>query len=135
MILNTTVWANGEPCTLPQLLASWGSLVAQVEEGYAWCKPEFDNDIWCRGALAKVWPLLPPRVRAVCQPRLDGLDDRFRAATIPWPGHDEEPPQDWWHWRIPRLLEAGTEECGTLGWPEGWEIMPFPRPEGVELVE
>ncbi|MFB6619171.1 hypothetical protein ACFCV9_33955 [Streptomyces sp. NPDC056367] len=104
-----------------------------VEEGSARCAPELDDDICCRDALARVWPLLPPRVQAVRRPELDELDGRFRAATVPWP--DREEPHRWWHYRIPRVLEAEAGAPRPQGWPLGWEVLPFPRPDGVRVVE
>lgn len=127
-------WAGGQPCTLNSLFSAWRSVVAEVEEGYAWCKPELDNDIWCRSALARVWPLLPPRVQTLRRPELDELDTRFRTATIPWPGQGEEPGR-WWKRRVPRILEAEAGERRWQGWPMGWDVMPFPKPDGVEVVE
>lgn len=79
-------WAGGQPCTLNSLLTRWSDVVAELEEGYSKCAPELDNDIWCRSALARVWPLLPPRVQFIQQSALHELDERFRAATIQWPG-------------------------------------------------
>lgn len=79
-------WAGGQPCTLNSLLTRWSDVVAELEEGYSKCAPELDNDIWCRSALARVWPLLPPRVQFIQQSALHELDGRFRAATIQWPG-------------------------------------------------
>jgi hypothetical protein len=127
-------WAGGQPCTLNSLLTAWRSVVEEVEEGYAWCAPELDNDVWCRSALAKVWPLLPPRVQAIRRPELDELDARFCAATIPWPDRGEEPRQ-WWKWRVPRILEGEAGEHRAHGWPMGWEMMPFPKPDCVQVAE
>ncbi|MEU9111039.1 hypothetical protein AB0D04_04360 [Streptomyces sp. NPDC048483] len=125
--------AGGQPCTLNSLFERWSAVVLELEEGYAWSAPEFDNDIWCRSALGTVWPQLPPRVRSVRQPELDGLDDRFRAATVPWPGRRGEDGA-WWKWRIPRLLEAETGDRCAQGWPLGWDMMPFPKPGAVTVV-
>ncbi|MCH0538958.1 hypothetical protein I3F58_05190 [Streptomyces sp. MUM 203J] len=126
--------AGGRPCTLDSLFAAWRGVVREVEEGYAWCAPEFDDDIWCRSALAGVWPLLPPRVRAMRGPELDGLDARFRVATVPWPDQDEGPHQ-WWKRRVPRILESEEGEDRGQGWPQGWEMLPFPKPDSVHVVE
>lgn len=119
--------------TLNSLLTQWCELVAEVEEGYGWCRPELSNDLWCRGALARVWPRLPERVRALRQPELDAYDDRFRAATVPWPDRPEG--GRWWERRIPRTLEAEAGETRRQGWPMGWDMMPFPKPDEVEVVE
>ncbi|MFF2522561.1 hypothetical protein [Streptomyces liangshanensis] len=126
-------WAGGQPCTFGGLLARWADEVAGVEQGYAWSAPELANDIWCRGALARVWRLLPPRVGSVAEPRLHQLDERFRAATIPWPGRADDGGR-WWTWRIPRLLEAEDGDPCERGWPSGWDMMPFPKPDSVHVV-
>ncbi|MEU0395769.1 hypothetical protein ABZ208_23890 [Streptomyces sp. NPDC006208] len=126
-------WADGEPPTLNALLRQWRAVVEEVEEGYSWCAPELSNDIWCRSALARVWTLLPPRVREIRRPELSGLDDRFRAATIPWPGRDDESGR-WWTWRVPRILEAEYDDRCEGGWPLGWDMMPFPKPDSVTVV-
>ncbi|GLV88424.1 hypothetical protein Slala03_81130 [Streptomyces lavendulae subsp. lavendulae] len=126
-------WAGGQPCTFHSLLARWADEVAGVEEGYSWCAPELANDIWCRTALAHVWPLLPPRVQSAWQPRLHELDGRFRAATVQWPGRGGDEGH-WWKWRIPRLLEAEAGDPCKGGWPSGWEMMPFPKPDSVQVV-
>ncbi|WP_405791043.1 hypothetical protein OG753_31585 [Streptomyces sp. NBC_00029] len=123
---------GGRTRTFHALLEGWGVEVAGVEEGYAWCGPEFDNDISCRSTLADVWPLLPPRVRSARQPRLDELDERFRAATIEWPGRGDE--EQWWMWRIPRLLVIEPGDPYEGGWPAGWTMMPFPKPDSVRVI-
>ncbi|MBZ4320157.1 hypothetical protein [Streptomyces huiliensis] len=119
--------------SLNSLLAQWSALVDDVEEGYSWCAPELSHDLWCRDTLAGVWPLLPSRVRALRQPELDCIDERYRRATVPWPGRPEEGAQ-WWTWRVPRRLEVEASERRDPGWPLGWETMPFPRPASVEVV-
>ncbi|MEV5973119.1 hypothetical protein [Streptomyces sp. NPDC051921] len=126
--------AGGQEWTLALLFSAWRDVVSEVEEGYAWCAPELDNDTWCRDALARVWPLLPPRVRELRRPELDALDARFRTATIAWPDRSEEPPR-WWEYRIPRILRAEPGERRRLGWTEGWAMLPFPKPAEVEVVE
>ncbi|MEV1068119.1 hypothetical protein [Streptomyces sp. NPDC050263] len=117
------------------LLTAWADLVREVEdeEGYSWCAPELSNDLACRTGLAGVWRLLPSQVRAARQPELDALDARFRAATIPWPGREESTGQ-WWMRRIPRVLDVEPGLPRHNGWPLGWEAMPFPEPDSVEVV-
>ncbi|WP_145910021.1 hypothetical protein [Kitasatospora viridis] len=124
-------WAGG-PRTLDSLCRSWRDAVAAVADGYSWSAPELTHDIWCRTGLARVWPLLPPRVRALRQRELDESDDRFREVTVPWPDQVAD-RGEWWMRRIPRLLDCEPEERLDRGWPTGWEMMPFPRPDGVEL--
>ncbi|MEU5317526.1 hypothetical protein AB0G67_12480 [Streptomyces sp. NPDC021056] len=119
--------------TLNSLLAGWCDLVADVKEGYGRSRPELSNDLWCRGALARVWPRLPERVRALRQPELDAYDDRFRAATVPWP--DLAEGGRWWDRRIPRRLDVEAGEARWQGWPMGWDMMPFPKPDEVDVVE
>ena len=127
-------WAGGQQGTLNGLFAAWLGVIRELEdeEGYSWCGPEFTNDIWCRTALAKVWPLLPERVRQIRQQELDKLDDRFLAATVPWPDRDGD-GSEWYLWRIPRLLQADPTEPLERGWPHGWPI-PCPKPDNVKIV-
>lgn len=119
--------------SLNSLLARWSDLVDDVEDGYGWCAPELENDLGCRTALAGIWPLLPPRVRSVRQSELDGVDERYRRATIPWPGRPEQGAR-WWTWRVPRRLDVEACEERGSDWPTGWEMMPFPRPACVEVT-
>lgn len=127
-------WAGGQECTFNNLLERWRGLTADLEDsdGYSWCGPELSNDVWCRSALAKVWPLLPTRVQQIRQAELDELDARFLAATVPWPGHETE--LQWWQWRIPRILAAEYGERYDGGWPMGWSMMSFPKPDSVEVT-
>ncbi|MEU2395573.1 hypothetical protein [Streptomyces sp. NPDC007369] len=124
---------DGQPWTLNSLFEAWEDLVEEVEEGYGWCAPELDNDLWCRAALARVWPLLPPRVQTLRRPELDALDARFRTATVPWPDRGEE-PHGWWTLRIPRNLVIEAGEAFRKGWPMGWGMLPFPKPDEVEVI-
>ncbi|SEL50175.1 hypothetical protein [Streptacidiphilus jiangxiensis] len=126
---------DGTGRTLNSLLHAWAGLVAEVEVGYGWCAAEFSHDRWCRTTLGQVWPLLPARVREMRQPMLDALDDRFRAATVAWP-EQELRVAPWWTLRIPRRLAPESEEgVSDHGWPWGWDMMPFPRPDEVEIVD
>ncbi|MEV2198245.1 hypothetical protein AB0I02_45805 [Streptomyces phaeochromogenes] len=129
----TSTGGGAQAHSLNSLLAQWSTLVDEVEEGYSWCAPEFDHDRSCRNALAEVWPLLPPRVRAIRQLELDCVDARYRCATIPWPDRPEKGAR-WWTWRVPRRLEIEAGEQQGPDWPLGWEMMPFPRPASVEVV-
>ncbi|MFE5773071.1 hypothetical protein ACFQ7O_32495 [Streptomyces sp. NPDC056485] len=125
---------SGQPRTLNALLEQWNELVHEVEEGYGWSAPELSNDLWCRTALAQIWTLLPPRVRAIRQPELDEIDRRFHASTVGWPGRDDQEGQ-WWMRRVPRHLETETSQRSTHGWPMGWDVMAFPKPEAVEIAD
>ena len=60
---------------------AWRGLVENIGAGYSEMLDEYTNDAGCRKWLDEAWPLLTPAVRAVRQPELDALDDRFRAAT------------------------------------------------------
>lgn len=123
-----------QPRTPNSLLEQWNELVDEVEEGYGWSAPELANDLGCRTALARLWRLLPPRVRAVRQRELEEIDRRFRSATVDWPGHDD-PEGLWWLRRVPRRLDAETSGRSAHGWPLGWEVMAFPKPEAVEITD
>ncbi|MGW6054225.1 hypothetical protein [Streptomyces sp. NPDC055189] len=129
-----TCTGGGAPAhSLNSLFEGWSALADEVEEGYSWCGPDLVHDLWCRDTLAGVWPLLPPRVRAIRQPELDGIDVRFRRATIPWPDRPQE-GAGWWRWRVPRCLAVESAEQRDPDWPLGWEMMPFSRPASVEVV-
>ncbi|MFI1170021.1 hypothetical protein [Streptomyces melanogenes] len=125
-------WAGGQPLTFNALFGRWKGVTARVEEGYSWCAPELANDIWCRSVLAQAWPLLPPRVQTVMGPELDRVDERYRRATVAWPGQSET-EGEWWHRRVPRRLEVEPSELRDADWPLGWEMMPFPKPDSVEI--
>lgn len=125
---------SGQPWKLNALLEQWKELVHEVEDGYGWSAPELSNDLGCRTALAQIWRLLPPRVRAIRQPQLDEIDRRFHASTVGWPGRDDQEGQ-WWLRRVPRRLEAETAQRSTHGWPMGWEVMTFSKPEAVEITD
>jgi hypothetical protein len=73
-------------------------------------------------------------VQALRRLELDELGARFRTATIPWPDPDEN-PRRWWERRIPRILEAERGEGRLRGWPMGWGMLPFPKPDEVTVVE
>ncbi|MFI8823914.1 hypothetical protein [Streptomyces sp. NPDC053431] len=126
-------WAGGQPVSLDGLLAHWRGMADEVEEGYCWCAPELHNDLWCRSSLAKIWPMLPARVQEIRRPELDAFDERYRRATVPWPGRSEV-GANWWTWRVPRRLVVEASELRGEGWPLGWDMMPFPRPDSVEVV-
>ncbi|MFF4543731.1 hypothetical protein [Streptomyces sp. NPDC001435] len=117
-----------------RLLAAWAAVVRGLDEGYGWCAPEFGHDIWCRTRLARLWPVLPAEIRTAQKPLLDRIDEQFRAATVPWPGREGERGFGWWHRRVPRLLESEPGEVLDGGWPLGWEMMPFPKPDEVRVV-
>lgn len=114
--------------TLNEALDQWRLVVEDIEEGvdtqWAW---GYHNELFCRDWLYEAWPLLTARVRALRQSLLDGLDERFAAATAPMRkqetalGHRRG---KWWHDRYPRLVsgEPGDEL------PETWS----PAPEYVE---
>jgi hypothetical protein len=116
------------------LLTAWRELVTEVEEGYGWCAPELLHDLGCRSGLAAVWRRLPEEVRAARQAELDALDERFRTATIPHPGRQEDTGH-WWTRRVPRTLCAEPGEGRVRGWPPGWDMMPFAKPDEVDVVE
>ncbi|MGE7433828.1 MULTISPECIES: hypothetical protein [Kitasatospora] len=97
--------------TLSARLGAWADLVVDVEEGldavWAW---DFEQDVVDRDWLHDAWPILTERVRRLCQPELDALDDRFRAATAPIgspgapgvPGAPEGAEEErWWQSRYP----------------------------------
>ncbi|MFF1482247.1 hypothetical protein ACFVYD_32640 [Streptomyces sp. NPDC058301] len=127
-----STWAGGQPLTFTSLFLRWRGVTARVEEGYSWCAAEVDNDIWCRSVLAEIWPLLPAGVQAVMGPELDIVDERYRRATVAWPGQSED-EGEWWHRRVPRRLEVEASELRDGDWPLGWEMMPFPKPDAVEV--
>lgn len=125
---------GGPSSTLNSLLTEWENMAAELAaDGYADCAPEFDHDIRCRDTLADVWHRLPPRIRALRQPELDRIDERYRQATSPWPGYPED-EAGWWHRRVPRRLNVERSVHREDDWPCGWEMMPFPKPDAVEIT-
>ncbi|GAA2499490.1 hypothetical protein [Streptomyces gobitricini] len=117
------------------LLRGWQGLVEEVEAGYAWCAPASVHDRRCRGELARVVPrLTEEEAAAALRPRPHALDERFRAATIPWPrpgrGTADGP---WWRHRVPRILEADPGERYRDGRPLGWDMLPHPKPGSVPV--
>ncbi|MEU9959515.1 hypothetical protein [Streptomyces sp. NPDC050982] len=115
--------------TLNEALARWRLVVKEIEAGFdthwLW---EYHNELVCRDWLCEAWPLLTDRVRAVRQPFLDSMDDRFTAATAPMRkegavlGHHRR--GRWWHDRYPRVVTGETGE----ELPELWS----PAPEYIE---
>ncbi|MFI8266632.1 hypothetical protein [Streptomyces sp. NPDC085665] len=124
----------GQTRTLNLLLEQWNEVVHEVDEGYGWSAPELSDDLACRTALARLWRLLPPRVRAIRQPELDEIDRRFHSTTVGWPGRNEQEGQ-WWLRRVPRRLEAETARRSAHGWHMGWDVMAFPKPEAVQIAD
>lgn len=116
------------------LLRDWKYLGAAIEEGYGWSAPELDHDAWCRRSLAHLWPNLTEPLQRRLRPVLGGLDVRFRAATVPWPDTDATLEGEWWTRRIPRLLEPESRVVYRNGWPAGWDMLPFPRPDSVSVI-
>lgn len=117
--------AGGQPLTLNSLLEQWSGIAVELEQGYSDCASEFRNAIWCRSALARVWPLLPLRVRSIRQREVNRIDERYRQATVPWPGRPED-GAGWWDRRVPRRLEGEASEHREGDWPWGWEQRHFP---------
>ncbi|MGY3064165.1 hypothetical protein ACVWZD_008463 [Streptomyces sp. TE3672] len=79
-----------------EALDQWRLVVEDIEEGvdtqWAW---EYHNELFCRDWLYEAWPLLTARVRALRQSLLDGLDERFAAATAPMRKPGDELPETW----------------------------------------
>jgi hypothetical protein len=110
---------SGAP-TLNGRTEAWAQLVADVEQGLntTWAV-EFDNDIACRDWLHEAWPILTERVRRIRQPELDALDDRFRAATAPMLGMDEDSvaqQERWWRYRYPLRVTGNPAERLPPAW-------------------
>ncbi|MEE1805617.1 hypothetical protein [Streptomyces sp. BE133] len=110
--------------SLNEALARWRLVVKDIEEGFdtqwAW---EYHNELACRDWLCEAWPLLTDRVRALRQPFLDSMDDRFAAATAPMRIEGavlSHRRGKWWHDRYPRVVtgEPGEEL------PKPWSPAP-----------
>ncbi|MBM9507652.1 hypothetical protein [Actinacidiphila acididurans] len=96
--------------TVADRVTAWGHLVAAVEGGYGDDVDEYANDLYCRNWLHEAWLLLPEHVVQFWTPRIEALDERFRAATVADDGmalgrfHRVPHPDLWWWRRHPRLL-------------------------------
>lgn len=129
---------EGRAFDLARLLHGWRGVVRSVEDeaGYSWIYPEFLNDVWTRTFIAKAWPLLTGQERMDRQTELRELDNRFRATTVPWPIAVQD-DGEWWRRRIPRYLAdddpAPYERIN--GWPYGWDMLGFPKPDEVQIVD
>jgi hypothetical protein len=104
--------AVGPGGSLNGLLAAWEQFVRKVETGYGDNRYEYFNDMSCRTALAKAWPVLTQKVRDARQSELNAADARFLAATVPSPGTSdrEEADGSWWDDRRPVLLVGDLAE-------------------------
>ncbi|WP_328860447.1 hypothetical protein [Streptomyces sp. NBC_00306] len=113
--------------TLNEALARWRLVVTDIEEGFdtegVW---EYHNELACRDWLCEAWPLLTDRVRALRQPSLNAMDDRFTAATAPMQGKKAEGRRNgrWWHDRYPRRVVGQPDD----ELPPPWS----PAPEYIE---
>ncbi|MEV7526662.1 hypothetical protein [Streptomyces sp. NPDC091371] len=113
--------------TLNGSMEAWADFVAEVEEGidttHAW---EFDNDAAPRDWLHRAWPILTEPVRALRQPELDALDQRFRAATAPIKAFGMSASEvaahpQWWQCRYP--LRVTGDPTDPL--PSSWDPPPL----------
>jgi hypothetical protein len=104
--------AVGPEGSLNGLLAAWEQFVRAVEIGYTHNRYEYVNDMSCRRALAKAWPVLTQKVRDARQAELDAADARFLAATVPSPASTDrkEPNSSWWEGRRPVVLVGNLAE-------------------------
>ena len=97
--------------SLNEVVNGWLLLVHAIENGYDMCIDEYTNDLSIRRWAAEARPLLTPLVRQMMDERLEGLDERFRAATfeaarrLPGAG-----AHYWWETRLPNLLVGELAE-------------------------
>ncbi|GAB3415910.1 hypothetical protein [Flindersiella endophytica] len=92
-----------------ELIGGWAGFVEGCEEGYDWCRAEYDNDVMVRDQIEAI--LTDPELAAMKELvwfRADVLavDERFKALLRPLPG----PPSAgtrWWADGVPK--RAGRE--------------------------
>ncbi|MBT2470047.1 hypothetical protein J7E97_19745 [Streptomyces sp. ISL-66] len=111
--------------TVTERVNAWAVLVSSVERGYRDDIYEYTNDLYCRNWLHEAWLLLPDHVVQLWTPRIQTLDDRFRAATIADDGlaldqFHRVPHYDMWWWRRhPRVfvgsLGRSLRSAGAVG--------------------
>lgn len=87
----------------------WSGFVGQCEEGYGWCRAEYDNDVMARDRIEAA--LTDPELAAMKEltwvvADVAAIDERFKALLRPLPGpHGTTDP--WWRTGVPKY--AGRE--------------------------
>ena len=98
---------GSEHASLAHELAIWQQWVVEVERGANWVLVEVDSACEARNSLDEMLGLLPESIADVVFDWVDGLDMRYRDATVFTPdgfGRGSESragSRDWWWSRIP----------------------------------
>jgi len=98
---------------LEGLVDTWETIVASLEEGYAFGLDDYLNDMDLRDTLAGALAVSTPEARGRVQSRVHQIDGRFRSATVAGPclwgtdveeddGLDRE--REWWYYLRPAVL-------------------------------
>ncbi|MFI9461646.1 hypothetical protein [Streptomyces xiamenensis] len=111
--------------TVADMVNAWAALVSAVERGYGDDIDEFTNDLSCRNWLHEAWLLLEDHIVQLWTPRIEALDNRYRAATIDDDGlalgefYRLPGPDLWWWRRHPRILTGdlghALRSAGAIG--------------------
>jgi hypothetical protein len=127
--------------TVAEMVDQWARLVAAVQSGYDDDIYEYLNDLYSRNWLHEAWVLLPGHVVETWTPKIRGLDDRFRAATVFDDGQALaqfhrvsrfDPDAMWWWRRHPGILigDLGRSlaSAGAVGLPTDPWLGPHRTP-------
>ena len=107
------------------LANKWEVIVGSIEEGYTFGLDDYLNDMDLRDTIFAALAVAMPDERASIDARIDALDARLRAATLPSPclwGEDVEeddgldPGREWWYYVRPaKLNDELADELGAWG--------------------
>jgi hypothetical protein len=101
------------------LVGAWSGFVEECEQGYDWCRAEYDNDVMVRDQIEAV--LTDPELAAMkeltwFQASVATVDERFKALLRPVPGRSGR-PTPWWSAGVPKRAgqEFADDIKATLG--------------------
>ncbi|MFF4423831.1 hypothetical protein ACFY04_24115 [Streptomyces sp. NPDC001549] len=115
--------------TLADTVHAWAALVSAIERGYGDDIYAYTNDLSCRNWLHEAWLLLDEHLIQLWTPRIEALDERYKAATIDDEGQAlgrlhrlPGPDLRWWR-RHPRILTGdlgrSLRSAGAIGTDPG----------------
>lgn len=110
---------------LAGLADRWDAIVRSVEDGYTFGLDDYLNDMDLRDTIFAALAVAMPDERAEVEGRIEALDARLRAVTLPAPclwGEDVEeddgldPGREWWYYVRPaKLNDELADELGAWG--------------------